>query len=92
MEPARAVVEDVLRELRLEVPVTMVPVADAATARRLCFPGSPTVRVDGTDVDPAFRGFSGWSLACRVYPGPGGPQGFPPRAMVAAAVSGAAAR
>lgn len=92
MEPTRAVVEEALQEMNLAVPITMVPVADAATAQRLAFLGSPTVRVDGLDVDPAFRTTGGWSLACRVYPGPAGPQGFPSRSMVATAVSEARSR
>lgn len=92
MEPTRAVVEETLSELGLNVPITMVPVPDAPTARRLTFPGSPTVRVDGLDVDPAARTMSGWSMACRVYPGPGAPQGFPPKSMVAKAISEAAGR
>lgn len=92
MEPARAVVEETLAELGLNVPVTMVPVPDAATAQRLAFPGSPTIRVDGLDVDPAARTMSSWSMACRVYPGPGAAQGFPPKSMVAKAISEAAGR
>lgn len=92
MEPTRAVLEEVLEEMNLAVPITMIPVADAATAQRLTFLGSPTVRVDGLDLDPAFRTTAGWSLACRVYPGPEGPQGFPPRSMVAKAISQARGR
>jgi hypothetical protein len=65
VDPTRAVVEETLAELGLQVPITMVPVPDAATAQRLAFLGSPTVRVDGLDVDPAARTMSGWSMACR---------------------------
>lgn len=70
----------------------MVPVADTATAQRLSFLGSPTVRVDGRDVDPEARTMSGWSMVCRVYVDSGKPQGFPPKAMVAKAISEAAGR
>lgn len=92
MEPTRAVVEETLAQLGLKVPITMVPVPDVATAQRLAFLGSPTVRVDGLDVDPAARTMSGWSMACRVYPGPEAPQGFPPKSMVAKAISEAVGR
>jgi len=92
VKPTRAVVEEVLFEHGLRVPVTMVPVPDASTAQRLSFLGSPTVRVDGLDVDPDARAMTGWSLACRVYPGPLQPQGFPPKTMVEKAISEAAAR
>ena len=36
-------------------------------ARRLRFLGSPTVRVNGRDVDPAAAGRSGFGLQCRLY-------------------------
>ncbi|MDI6893252.1 MAG: hypothetical protein QME70_01335 [Bacillota bacterium] len=84
--------EKTLSEMNLQVPITMIPVADAATAERVGFLGSPTVRVDGLDVDAAFRTMAGWSLACRVYPGPLGPQGSPPGSMVRKALSEAAGR
>ena len=40
-------------------------------AERLAFPGSPTIRVDGVDVDPS--GAAGRAmLACRIYRLPDG--------------------
>ena len=40
-------------------------------AERLAFPGSPTIRVDGVDVDPAGAGGRAM-LACRIYRLPDG--------------------
>ncbi len=46
-------VRDVLRALGHEdVAVVTVAVADDAGAEQLRFPGSPTVRVNGDDIDP----------------------------------------
>jgi hypothetical protein len=36
-------------------------------AERLRFPGSPTIRVDGVDVDPVGATQMGTALTCRVY-------------------------
>ena len=55
------------------VPSTLerVRVESHADAERLAFPGSPTVRVDGWDVEPDAPKVS--ALACRTYNGEGAP-------------------
>jgi hypothetical protein len=45
-------VRDVLRELRPGARLETVLVATTTEAQRLAFPGSPTVRIDGVDIDP----------------------------------------
>ena len=45
-------VEAVLRDLAVTAAVEVVLVETVAQAERLAFPGSPTVRVDGLDIDP----------------------------------------
>ena len=49
---AQVLVADVLRELAPEVGVETTTVVTPADAERLRFPGSPTVRVNGRDIDP----------------------------------------
>lgn len=66
-EAARVLVEHVSRELGLEPQLRLVDVADEETARRLRFPGSPTIRVAGVDVDPHADERGDYSLSCRVY-------------------------
>ncbi|HYX87908.1 MAG TPA: hypothetical protein VE753_00930, partial [Gaiellaceae bacterium] len=52
-------------------PVELREVTSDEEAARLSFPGSPTVRIDGRDVDP--EGASAPpSLTCRIYQLPGG--------------------
>ncbi len=92
MEATRAVVEEILAEQHLAMPITLVPVENVTAAQRLGFLGSPTVRIDGRDVDPAAHTMSGWSMSCRVYLERGHPQGVPPKTMVARAIAGAAGR
>jgi hypothetical protein len=45
-------VRDVLRALAPEARLELIDVATDADAQRLAFPGSPTVLVDGADIDP----------------------------------------
>ena len=63
---ARALLADVLAERGVETEIRMRHVTTDAEARELRFPGSPTIRIDGRDVD--VRGADAPpSLTCRVY-------------------------
>jgi hypothetical protein len=60
-----------------------VEVRDDAQARRLRFLGSPTVRVDGVDVEPDADIRRDFAIGCRVYGG----TGVPSRDLVVAALT-----
>lgn len=77
-EPTVALVNTVARELAIDAEIVAVEVAGTDEAAALGFLGSPTVRVNGVDIEPAARGRSDFGLACRTYGG----QGVPPRAWV----------
>jgi hypothetical protein len=68
---AKALLEDVLAKRGIDVPVEMREVETVDDAVALAFPGSPTIRVDGLDVDPD-SAHSPPALACRVYRLPDG--------------------
>jgi hypothetical protein len=57
-------------------------------AQRLRFLGSPTVRVDGVDVEPAAIGREDFGMQCRIYSVAGRYQGTPPADWIAAALRG----
>jgi hypothetical protein len=42
-----------------------VPISSEDQAKALLFPGSPTIRINGDDVEPAETNMPG--LACRLY-------------------------
>jgi hypothetical protein len=63
---ALALLEDVLAERGISAPIELREVRTHEEARELAFPGSPTIRVDGADVDPAGAAEPP-SLTCRVY-------------------------
>ena len=64
---AQALVEEVLASHGVEADVELREVRTDEEAVALGFPGSPTVRVDGRDVDPAGAD-SRPALTCRIYP------------------------
>ena len=68
---ALELLRDVLRErgIRDEVELREVRTDDEAEA--FGFPGSPTIRIDGRDVDPAGASAAP-SLTCRIYHLPDG--------------------
>ena len=86
-----------LRELVAEaggdpdaIVVTAVETAEAA--ERHCFLGSPTIRVDGEDVDSGAVARDDFRLTCRLYRTPDGASGMPLDAWVRAALAGAQSR
>ena len=76
-EPAQELVEQVAAELGLQAEIELVEVADADSATRLRFLGSPSVRVEGSDVEPGADERSDFVLSCRVYRGERGLVGQP---------------
>lgn len=76
-EPAVALVERIERELGTGAEVRLVNVADREAANRLRFLGSPTIRVDGVDVDPLSARRDDYALSCRIFTTEHGPAGQP---------------
>jgi hypothetical protein len=71
----------------VKVGIQGIPVTTEIEARALLFPGSPTVRVDGEDVEP--HRTSVQSLACRLYENG---SGIPSEELLRTAMSGAKRR
>jgi hypothetical protein len=68
---ARELLRDVLGARGVDAEIVEREVFTEEEARELSFPGSPTIRVDGRDVDP--QGASARpALTCRIYHLPGG--------------------
>ncbi|HEY4046553.1 MAG TPA: DUF2703 domain-containing protein [Acidobacteriaceae bacterium] len=62
-------INSILREEGCNVEVREVLVPDVETAQRVNFLGSPTVRVNGIDIEPAAQDRKDFGLACRRYTG-----------------------
>jgi hypothetical protein len=65
-QPAVALVQEVLASESLQADVHGVAVGSDEEAKVLRFPGSPTIRIDGDDVEPSHA--SSFGLSCRLYP------------------------
>lgn len=74
----------VLREEGCCADVREVLVQDVSTAERIKFLGSPTVRVNGIDIEPAAKDRRDFGLTCRCYAG-----GAPSHELIRAAVRSA---
>lgn len=74
---AIAVVERVVAETGVPAEIAVVDITSVPEARKRRFLGSPTVRVDGRDVDPAENGGTEFTLADRVYRTERGLAGWP---------------
>jgi hypothetical protein len=84
---ARQLLDDVLSERRIDAEVNVREVQSQAEAETLRFPGSPTIRVDGRDVDPAGASARP-GLMCRIYHKPDGAVSpVPTREQLEAALS-----
>ena len=82
LEPTVALVRDVAAELGIAAEIREVEIRDAAHGKRLLFLGSPTVRVNGVDIDPEAVARTDYAFACRLW----GESGVPPRELMLSAV------
>ena len=82
--PALELVREVISECGAEAVLEEVEVATAEAAERLRFLGSPSIRVDGVDIEPGAETQGGYALSCRMYGG----SGVPPRELLVGAIVG----
>ena len=81
--PTVARVKQIAADMGLAVPVREVQITTPEEAEQWRFLGSPTVLVNGVDIDPKARVQASFGLSCRVY---AGGSGLPPDEMIQAAL------
>lgn len=79
---AIAVVEKVVAETGVPADVVVIDMTSDTQARKRRFLGSPTVRVEGRDVDQRLNGLSEFTLEDRIYRTDRGLAGWPDAAWV----------
>ena len=79
---ARAMLDEVIAEVAPGTPIRNIDATDPATATRVHFPGSPTIRVNGRDVDPDYVDPGDYTPRCRLYRTSAGLRGLPERSWV----------
>src|SRR5260370_4083818 len=80
--PAVERVQQLLREEGVSAEVLEVNVSDASIAQRVGFLGSPSVRINGLDVEQEARAAREYGMMCRTYSVDGQREGCPCRATV----------
>ena len=85
-ETARQLVRDIVARVAPDTTIEDIDASAAAEASRLRFPGSPTIRVDGVDVEPGFIDPGDYSPRCRLYRTSAGLRGVPEAAWIEAAL------
>jgi hypothetical protein len=86
---AEAIGELVRQALRLEAvddSIDFIEVNSPEAARRIRFLGSPSVRVDGVDVEPSANHRTEFGLMCRTYGDAARTAGIPSIEMIRAAI------
>jgi hypothetical protein len=68
-KPAVERVKAVLKQQGIAVELTEIEVPDLEAARAVGFIGSPTIRVNGLDIDPGSGIVTETGFACRYYEG-----------------------
>jgi hypothetical protein len=81
--PTVARVTQIAAEMGLTVSLREVQITTPEEAQQRRFLGSPTVFVNGVDIDPQARQQAHYGLSCRVYPGV---SGLPPDDMIRTAL------
>ena len=82
--PTMDAVRELIARAGAGVELRETEVRNDEDARRLCFLGSPTIRVDGVDIEPGANERTDYAMSCRLY----GRSGLPSREMIEAALAG----
>lgn len=85
-QAARELLREVLQSKGMPDDFEDVDTTDAAVAERLRSPGSPTIRVDGRDIEPGYVDQGDYSPRCRVYLTEEGMRGLPKREWIETAL------
>src|SRR2546421_51277 len=84
--PAVARLSDILRQEAVHAELVEVEIKDAGTAHMMRFLGSPSIQINGRDVEPTARSSRAFGLTCRTYIDDGNRAGVPPAEVIRAAV------
>lgn len=78
-----SVLEDALKAKGVAITYEVVVIETESQARQYGFIGSPTIRIDGVDVDPMARNIKSYSVSsCRPYFFQGKSYDYAPKEMI----------
>lgn len=80
--PTLSLLQQVLDEEGISARVQTISVDSEDSARKYRFLGSPSIRVDGEDIEPEARTATDFGMKCRIYDNEGVPGGVPVESMI----------
>ena len=83
-KPALELIERTAEEIGVDADIELVYIDSTESADANRFLGSPTIQIEGVDIDPAARDREDFGLSCRRY----GSSGVPTREMIVDALEG----
>ena len=86
---AARILKETLSEFGSRDEVSEIEVTDSAQADALAFIGSPSIRIEGRDIEPIEPTERHYGISCRTYLVDGKLTGVPPLEMIRAAISSA---
>ena len=87
--PAVELAKRAVADAGLAAEVVVVDVETNEDAQTQHFLGSPTIRIDGRDVEPGSETRTDFARSCRIYRTAEGASGLPPIAFIRAAIAAA---
>lgn len=84
---ARQMLEEAIAQVAPGTTIKDVDATDPVVANQVRFPGSPTIRVDGRDVDPTYSDPGDYTPRCRLYRASAGLRGVPDREWIVDALT-----
>ena len=81
-EPAERLVRETVAELGVDASIEIVKVVDNDDAIAKRFLGSPSIRVNGNDVEMVEDELTQYTMRCRIYRDGDSQSGLPPIALV----------
>jgi hypothetical protein len=83
---AAEVVREALNSLGREDQIYEIEVGSQAEAESIRFVGSPSIRINGQDIEPWARTTTDFGLSCRTYINASHRGGVPPRELIRSAI------
>ena len=77
----------VLSEFGVRESIERIDIPDAEKGKLVTFPGSPTIRIDGADVEPDWQPCDDCTHRCRLYMTAEGLKGLPQRDWIVQAIN-----
>lgn len=81
-EPAFELLQQTLKELKISAEIEKIEIKTMEEAEKYGFLGSPTIQINGLDIEKNRRGEKA-VIGCRIYPNG---SGLPPKEMIVEAV------